>query len=379
MTVLSVVLPNYNHARWLPRSLAAIVAQADAGAEVLVIDDGSTDDSVELVERFRRAHDCVSLVRHERNRGVGAAIATGLEAAAGAFVLVAAADDLVLPGLFANAVEALSANPRAAFFCSGTVLIDQRDRIIGFRPVIFPRVTAGYMSPVDVRRAIRHSDNWFVGSSVVYRRDRLAAIGDFDESLGSLADGMANRLLAFRHGFYFDPAMLSAWRRSPDSVSGRAAQSAAESRRCRGLATQYIRETFPADVRDDYARLFDRRFRFNVARLRLVWEGRQIDWRALLDLLDLSPLDRAVMRGLGRLPGVSSHLVLMWMALRLRPFCLRALVGGWWQRMTMSRSRRAALQALVAESDVARKRYVTTADTIGQPMQSSAAAMPAQR
>ncbi len=48
--------------------------------------------------------------------------------------------------------------------------------------------------------------------------------------------------------------------------------------------------------------LFDRRFRFNVARLRLVWGAGEIDWRALFDLLDLSPFDRAVMRGLGRLP-----------------------------------------------------------------------------
>jgi glycosyltransferase involved in cell wall biosynthesis len=374
MSTLSVVLPNYNHARWLPRSLAAIIAQADAGTEVLVVDDGSTDDSIEVVERFRRANDCISLIRHERNRGVGAAIATGLEAAAGEFVLVAAADDLVLPGLFARAVAALRANPQAAFFCSGTVLIDSRDRIIGFRPIVFPRATAGYMSPVEMRRAIRSSDNWFVGSSVVYRRDRLAAIGDFDETLGSLADGMANRLLAFRHGFYFDPEMLSAWRRSPDSVSGRTAQSAAESRRCRSLAAQHIRETFPADIRDDYARLFDRRFRFNVVRLRLVWGAGQIDWRALFDLLDLSGLDRTVMRSLGRLPGVSSHLVLMWMALRLRPFGLRALGRAWWRRRTMTRSRRAALQSMVAGSDVARDGHIAGVDPASPPPQSHAVA-----
>lgn len=342
MTVLSVVLPNYNHARWLPRSLEAIVAQADATTEILVVDDGSSDDSVEIVERFRKIHDSICLIRHESNRGVGAAIATGLEAATGELVLISAADDLVLPKLFATAVEALSANPQAAFFCSGTILIDARDQIIGFRPVAFPRARAGYMSPAEVRRAIRRSDNWFVGSSVVYRRDRLASIGYFDEALGSLADGMADRLLAFRHGFYFEPAMLSAWRRSPDSLSGRAALSATESNRCLSMARQWIRKNFPADVRDEYGPLFDRRFRFNVARLRLVWGAGQFDWREFCDLIDLPGFDRAVIRALSQLPRFSFHLILLWITLRLRPFGMRALAAAWWRRTVISESRLAA-------------------------------------
>jgi hypothetical protein len=276
-------------------------------------------------------------------------------------------------------VAALSANPQAAFFCSGTILIDARDRVIGLRPIAFPRATAGYMSPADVQCAIRSSDNWFVGSSVVYRRERLAAIGDFDEALGSLADGMANRLLAFRHGFYFDPAVLSAWRRSPDSLSGRTALSATESRRGRSMAAQYIRGNFPADVREEYARLFDRRFRFNVARLRLAWGARELEWGELFDLLCLSALDRVVMRSLARLPPVSAQLVLLWLTLRLRPFAMRALAASWWRRMTIGRSRRAALQALVAGSGVAQEGPATVTDLAGRPMQRRAAPMPAGR
>jgi hypothetical protein len=204
-------------------------------------------------------------------------------------------------------------------------------------------------------------------------------MGDFDEALGSLADGMANRLLAFRHGFYFDPAVLSAWRRSPDSMSGRTALSATDSRRGRSMAAQYIRENFPADVRDEYGPLFDRRFRFNVARLRLTWGARQLEWRELFDLLDLPALDRAAMRSFARLPRFSSHLVLMWLALRLRPFGMRALAAAWWRRMTFGRSRRAALQALVTASGVMQESPTTALDLAGRPMQSRAASMPAAR
>lgn len=349
MKLLTVVLPNYNHALWLPRSLGAIVAQADAATEILVVDDGSSDDSVEIVERFCKDHGSISLIRHERNRGVGAAIHTGLEAATGEFVLISAADDLVLPELFARAVYALRASPQAAFFCSGTVLIDARDCIIGFRPITYPRATAGYVSPAEVRRAIRRSDNWFVGSSVVYRRDRLAAIGNFDEALGSLADGMANRLLAFRYGFCFEPAMLSAWRRSPDSLSGRVALSATESQRYLCAAAQWIANNFPVDVRDEYGPLFRRRFLFNVARLRLIWGKSQFNWRELSDLLNLPAFDRALLRALSLLPSVSSQFALLWITLRLRPFGMGALAAAWWRRIMTNRSRRAALQSLITD------------------------------
>jgi hypothetical protein len=218
-----------------------------------------------------------------------------------------------------------------------------------------------------------------VGSSVVYRRERLSAIGDFAEALGSLADGMANRLLAFRHGFYFDPAVLSAWRRSPDSMSGRTALSATESRRGRSMAAQYIRANFPADVRDEYGRLFDRRFRFNVARLRLAWGARQFEWRELFDLLDLSVLDRAVMRSLARLPRFPSHLILLWLTLRLRPFGMRAFAAAGWRRAKFRRSRRTALQALVTGNGVAHEGHAATAGLIGQRMQNRTASMPAER
>src|SRR5262245_54288797 len=117
---------------------------------------------------------------NETNKGVLAGVHTGRAAATGRYLLFAAADDLVLPGLYRTAVAALDAQPEAALFCTGTVLIDTDDTILGFRPVTPPRDTAGYVTPGDVRREIRRTDNWFIGSSVVYRRAHLQALGYFD-------------------------------------------------------------------------------------------------------------------------------------------------------------------------------------------------------
>jgi len=349
MKALSVILLNYNQAHWLRRSLRAHAEQAGDSTEIIVVDDGSSDDSIAVIERLARIYPSIRLLRHAQNKGVVAGVHTGFAAASGEFLLFAAADDLVLPGLYQCAVAALRAKPEAALFCSGAVLIDTHDRITGFRPVTFPRSTAGYMSPADVRRAIRGTDNWFVGTSVMYRRAPLETIGFFDEKLGSLADGLANRLLAFKHGFCFEPKVLSAWRRYSDSYSAQVAMRPGASEKHLAAAGDWIAARFPQDVRASYAALFDRRYRYNLARLRLIWSRGRPDWRELAGLLKLSAFDREVVRVLAHVPVLHTKLILTWITLRLRPFAFSALAAACWRSITVYRAQRAALQRVLRE------------------------------
>jgi GT2 family glycosyltransferase len=343
--VLSVIMANYNHARWLLRALSALLDQDPAPDEVVVVDDGSTDDSVSIIEAYRARYPSIRLIRHERNLGVAAAMETALAAVSGEFLLGAAADDFVLPGLFAHAIAALRAHPEAALFCSEAVLVDREDRIVGFRPWVPPRYTSGYVSPEAARRAIRTTDNWFLGTGVVYRRDCLAKIGYFDHTLGSLTDTMANRLLAFRHGFFFEAKVLSAWRVYPESYSARSSLSESENIRLVETGRRWIEANFPADMRASYPRLFERRLRFNLARQRLVWANGAIDRAGIAAVMQWGWFDRMMLRILSAVPGLRSRLVLAWLALRARPYGIGPLMRSFWRNLTLNRSRRRELQA----------------------------------
>jgi glycosyltransferase involved in cell wall biosynthesis len=344
---LSVILPNFNHARWLPRALSALVQQSCQPDQIIVVDDGSTDDSVEIIQKFKKQYAFIELDQHATNQGAEAAVKTALEHATGDLLLFAAADDFVLPGLLAQGASALRDNPEAAFFCSEVALVDSHDKIIGFRPIITPRKTPGYVSPNEVRRAIRRSDGWFIGTSVIYRHGRLAEIGYFDSSLGTLQDAMATRLLAFRHGFYFSPEVLATWRVIPDSLSVVASLSLSDNEQLLSKSKNWITTHFPADVKSEYPGLFERRLRFNFARARLVWRGARRNTDAIADILKFGRFDRLMLRLASYLPIGSSPIILVWVTLRARPYAFSHIVAYACRRIVANRSRRARLTRLI--------------------------------
>src|SRR5437868_7050033 len=115
---LSVIMPNYNHGHFLPEALDAILSQSWPADEVLIVDDASTDDSVEVIEGFARKHASVRLLRNERNMGAVYSGRRVFDAATGDYLYPSAADDRVQPGFFAKSMELLAQHPQAGLCCS---------------------------------------------------------------------------------------------------------------------------------------------------------------------------------------------------------------------------------------------------------------------
>ena len=110
---LSVIMPNYNHARFIPLSLGAVLEQSCRPLEVVVVDDCSTDNSVEVIESFVRRDPIVKLVRNERNLGFMETVTRHTQSLRGEYMFIPSADDFILPGFFEKSLRLLAEHPDA--------------------------------------------------------------------------------------------------------------------------------------------------------------------------------------------------------------------------------------------------------------------------
>ena len=261
---LSVIVPNYNHGRYLREAVAAIAAQSYPPAEILVVDDASTDDSLAVLEELRRGDPRIQYLRNESNRGVIATLNRGLENVSGDYVMCAGADDKVLPGLFQKSMAVLIQNPSAALCSSRSRLVGEDLSPLG--DVYCPAIskTACFMPPAEVLEKLKTYGIWFLGNTTIYRRGPLLEVGGFLPELSSYCDTFDSLVLALTHGACFVPENLACWRRLPAGLSSLTGSAPAESLRIMERAGALMRTRYRALFPDDFIRSWERDWYFNL-------------------------------------------------------------------------------------------------------------------
>jgi glycosyltransferase involved in cell wall biosynthesis len=318
-TSLSVVIPNRNHARLLPRAVEALLSQSTPPDEIIVIDDASTDESPAVIADLTLKYPVLRPFLETENHGTVAQMNRGLQLARGKYIAFAASDDWTEPHFLRLAVNTLEAYPEAAFFCAETRLATPSGKNLGTRPIARPSDTTRYFGPSDVRKLINALDQFVVTSSAVFTREHLLALGGFDPELKSMADTHTARRLALTYGFCFAPSIVGTLTVNEASFSRSVAQDprSALDLMARGRAAIEADPAHPPG----YGALFERRWRFTACRLAIT-ETR--DWRDfVLTMGARNGLDRSVLGFAGRLPQTSgSLLALVWLTLRLRPYSI---------------------------------------------------------
>ena len=131
--MVSVVIPCYNQARFLGEAIESVLAQTYSRSEIVVVDDGSTDKTVEVASRYCEVR-CIS----QRNQGQGAARNKGLKHASGEFIVFLDSDDRLLPRAFEVALNCFDAHPGVALVtgrCVG-LGVDGEQRNTPCEPVV---------------------------------------------------------------------------------------------------------------------------------------------------------------------------------------------------------------------------------------------------
>lgn len=207
---VSVVVPSYNHARFVGDCLRSIMRQTRAPSELIVIDDGSTDGSPQIIERV--LHDCAFpcelVVRN--NRGLCATLNEGLERTRGSYFAYLGSDDVWLKGFLGARVAVLESRPRAVLAYGHAYLIDEQNRIVD--------CTCDWARYADGdARAMLLQTTAPMSPTVLYRRATLARHG-WNEA-ARLEDYDLYLRLSVEGEFAFDSRVLAAWRQHGHNTS----------------------------------------------------------------------------------------------------------------------------------------------------------------
>lgn len=185
--VLSVLVLSHDYGAYLAACLESVLAQTFPSVEVIVLDDGSRDDSLAIAHRYA-ADPRVRVVAHETNEGFVTTLREGTGVLSrGEFLVMVSADDLVLePETFARQVAALRVNPAVTACMTGFVKVGPRGERIGRRRLVTrPRTLSG---GAFARRVLTKREFSVMHSGTVIRASAYHAVGGYRTGLTNYGD-----------------------------------------------------------------------------------------------------------------------------------------------------------------------------------------------
>ena len=213
---ISVITANYNHAQLLPRCLKALLDQSIQPFEIIVLDDASTDNSLEVISSFAQQYPLIRVYSNERNLGVNPTNNRGLDLARGDYVFFAAADDEVKPGFFEQSIRMLCDHPEAGLSSGICEWRSAGDGLSWYIGAAMP-AKACYLSPSEMVALGRRGRLAISAPCAVFKKSALVEAGGWIPELRWFTDFFGAHVVGFRYGMCHVPEVLSTFNLSPNS------------------------------------------------------------------------------------------------------------------------------------------------------------------
>lgn len=197
MPTVSVIIPTYQRANLVPLAIKSVLAQTYQDYEIIVVNDGSTDNTKEVLAKF--VPQIIAI--HQENRGLSAARNTGIKASQGKYIAFLDDDDRWLPEKLAKQIPILETKPKVGLVFSDTFAVDNQDKVLGKSSESNPQ------PKVKVSWTL-FEQNFIPVVTVVLRRACLDEVGLFDESLTACEDyDLWLRIIEKWSVYYLDEAL----------------------------------------------------------------------------------------------------------------------------------------------------------------------------
>jgi glycosyltransferase involved in cell wall biosynthesis len=213
--LVSVLIPNYNYGRFVGMALQSLLRQTYENWEALVCDDGSTDNSREVIQEYAKKDSRVSLFT-QPNRGFASAVNTAYEASKGELICLLDADDMFTPCKLQKIVAAFRNDPRSGVCVHPLLPVSAAGLPLG--PPSRPDMDRGWIGPQALKRG-----GWSIlpsTSSLSFRREITREIFPIPVQIKRFVDYYLSRTAQFFTEISVTPEPLTEYRLHGASMSG---------------------------------------------------------------------------------------------------------------------------------------------------------------
>jgi glycosyltransferase involved in cell wall biosynthesis len=210
MPDISIIIPNYNDSADLPACVERFLSQTLQPTEILIIDDGSTDQSVTVIQNLQNKHPGIKYIQHPENLGVCHAVNTGITNAKGEFIACISVTDMVDPTFLEVTHNALQEETKAAFCATSYRTLNQStgEKIthnamtdLGFWFCQHDQPT--YLSQKDAEVLLSKRFFWPPSNGTLFRKNLVLESGGYLPTLKWHSDWYMIFYLLFKHGAVF--------------------------------------------------------------------------------------------------------------------------------------------------------------------------------
>ena len=214
---ISVLLANYNHAKYISDAINGVLFQTYHNWEFIIVDDGSMDNSKEIIESFSSIDSRIKAYYLNENVGALMAIKFAQEKCSGDFIIGIASDDFISQNTFFElAINAFS-KYNIGGFVGKTKVID------GFSGQFITEIgysyKTNYINNWEYRYLFLNNLIFIPGSSSIWRKDYFDKLGGYDNGLGPQCDYLVNNLIGIKYGLYYEDIVLATMRAFSNSYS----------------------------------------------------------------------------------------------------------------------------------------------------------------
>ena len=220
--LVSVIVTSYNYGRYLGMALDSLLNQSYRNFEILVVDDGSTDNSSEIVSEYAKKYSCIKLYTHPNgvNMGIIASIRLGISKAKGDYVAFCESDDYWAADHLGKVVEVIQNNNNVIIVANGVKLIGDEE-CIHSREWYIELIKAKLKKGKNRINLHKHQERNYIPtfSAVTIKKDVLTSL-DYETPIPAWIDFWLYRQILIEHPLYYVNEDLTFWRQQPKSYNG---------------------------------------------------------------------------------------------------------------------------------------------------------------